>query len=137
MASIEKGATANPGDTVANTRYKLANVIAKVKVALENFEPSTDQQKQQKEAYLKKLEKYPSPEEVYTENQTGKLKHKTAAEDLQEVKDKAAKPTATSSGGYKQVGSYKTPESVKADYKSGMLSKEEAGTILDRMGAKP
>lgn len=35
---------------------------------------------------------------------------------------------------YKQVGKYKTPEEIRADYKAGTINREEAKTLLTQMG---
>ena len=94
LRQINKGAELRAGISVESARYKLANVIAKSVTALESFEPSTDQQSREKETLLKKMQKYPTPEQVLEENRTGQPRIKTYGEDLGKVKDRQDKKTA-------------------------------------------
>lgn len=63
---IETLLSVGPNDTLGNAAYKFSDLAAKLHAAIEVSPTYTEEQKGTKEMLLKKLERYATPEEVYT-----------------------------------------------------------------------
>jgi len=63
---IETLLSVGPNDTLGNAAYKFSDLAAKLKAAIEVSPTYTEDQKGTKEMLMKKLERYATPEEVYT-----------------------------------------------------------------------
>jgi hypothetical protein len=70
-AEMTQGFKPVPSDSNFNRVFKLANMAAKTRVALENSFPTDPAAKEQKDAILKKLENFPTPEEVRKARESG------------------------------------------------------------------
>lgn len=88
-----KGFKPIPSDTNALALYKLANMAAKTKVALENMFPADPDQKAKKEEILKEVSKFPAPEDVYRAAQSKKpITAKTYGEAFSQIKAQFGRP---------------------------------------------
>jgi hypothetical protein len=63
---IETLLSVGPNDTLGNAAYKFSDLAAKLHAAIEVSPTYTEDQKGTKEMLMKKLERYATPEEVYT-----------------------------------------------------------------------
>jgi hypothetical protein len=63
---IETLLSVGPNDTLGNAAYKFSDLAAKLHAAIEVSPTYTDDQKSTKEMLLKKLDRYATPEQVYT-----------------------------------------------------------------------
>lgn len=63
---IETLLSVGPNDTLGNAAYKFSDLAAKLHAAIEVSPTYTEEQKGTRDMLLKKLERYASPEEVYT-----------------------------------------------------------------------